>query len=292
MMTDHLSVNTVMDNLDTTAPVISVSQLNELLKKQAVVLDCRFSLADTGLGEKQYREGHIPGAYYFHLDRDLSGQTGPHGGRHPLPDIEALAIKLRDAGVNDITPVVVYDDSRFGFAARSWWLLRYMGHDQTYILDGGFQAWCEAGMNIDRRIPAAKSGRFSPKVNSDWLLNVDDVREAVDSGTYTLVDSREAKRYQGLEEPIDPVAGHIPGALNFPWQEVTDDRGYIKPHNNHRKRWQAVKEKPLAVYCGSGVTACANLLSLFIAGIPAKLYPGSWSDWCSYEDTPKVTHGE
>lgn len=279
-----------MDNHVATAPIISVSQLKDLLNKPyTVVLDCRFSLADTTLGERQYQEGHIPGAYYFHLDRDLSGAKGPHGGRHPLPDPEALTQKLRQAGVNDKTPVVIYDDSRFGFAARAWWLLRYLGHEECYILDGGFKAWCAAGMTVDRRIPAEKSGRFTPQVNSDWLLSCDDIRAALDSGAYTLVDSREAKRYQGLEEPIDPIAGHIPGALNFPWQEVTNDRGYLKSHSNHSERWLSVKDQPLAVYCGSGVTACVNLLSLYIAGIPAKLYAGSWSDWCSYEDTPKVT---
>ncbi len=276
------------------SPIISVSALKDLLKKpknQTVIIDCRFSLADTELGERQYQQGHIPGAYYFHLDRDLSGPRLQHGGRHPLPDPDRLADKLSTAGVNALTPVVIYDDSRFGFAARAWWLLRYLGHDNVAVLDGGYQAWVDAGQAIDKRTPPAKTGRFVPHVREDWILSMDAIRNDRNSATpqLTLIDSREAKRYQGLEEPIDPIAGHIPGALNFPWQEATDEQGFAIPLSAHRTRWQTQQGQTLAVYCGSGVTACANLLSLTLAGIPAKLYPGSWSDWCSYPDTPKQT---
>ena len=278
------------------SPIISVTALKELLKdpsSQAVVIDCRFSLADTSLGEQQYQQGHIPGAHYFHLDRDLSGPKQPNGrgGRHPLPDPEPLTQKLRAAGVNALTPVVVYDDSRFGFAARAWWLLRYLGHEQVAVLDGGYQAWLQAGEAVDKRAPASKAGQFEPAPRRDWIVDIDEIRQDMATATpqLTLIDSREARRYQGFEEPIDPIAGHIPGALNRPWQEVSNEQGFAVSAEAQQARWQGLQGRSLAVYCGSGVTACANLLSLAIAGIPAKLYPGSWSDWCAYPDTPKYT---
>lgn len=274
-----------------TNPIITVTELNNRLKKHksyTVVIDCRFSLADTDLGENQYHKGHIPGAYYFHLDRDLSGKKQVHGGRHPLPDPKQLSVKLGNAGVNTQTPVVVYDDSRFGFAARAWWILNYLGHSNVSVLDGGYKAWRDAGLPIDRRTPPTKAGKFKPRVNSDWTLDVTDIQESLKSNkpNYTLIDSREAKRYQGLEEPIDPIAGHIPGALNFPWQDVSNEQGFFNTADVQKARWQPVKDHPLVIYCGSGVTACVNLLSLAAADIPARLYPGSWSDWCSYPDTP------
>ncbi len=275
------------------SPIISAAQLRQQIDSDTVVLDCRFSLSDTTLGIKQYLAGHIPGAYYFSLDHHLSGPVREHGGRHPLPNAELFAEELRAAGVNSDTRVVVYDSTKFGFAARAWWLIRYLGHQNVAVLDGGYQAWKSAYFPIDRRQPAARHGLFKPTIQKSWVLDAGDVRNRVADKSAILVDSREEKRYLGIEEPIDPIAGHIPGALNYPWQGVTDDYGYIKSEREQKARWKDLPaNKEIVVYCGSGVTACVNLLSMAIAGRTAKLYPGSWSDWCTYEVLPKAVFAQ
>lgn len=251
---------------------------------QLAIADCRFSLADPELGRQQYQTSHIQGAYYLDLNRDLSGSVGKHGGRHPLPNLDELAAKLSAMGVNSDTLVVAYDDSRFAFAARLWWLLRYMGHDRVAVLDGGFQGWLAAGYPVTDIVPPSKQGHFVPQIQPSQVVDIEAVKARKDLPGVLLVDSRESDRYRGEREPIDPIAGHIPGAANYPWQEVTDAQGYLKPITEQRQRWeQAQPAEEIFVYCGSGVTACVNLLSLEMAGIhTGKLYAGSWSDWISY----------
>jgi thiosulfate/3-mercaptopyruvate sulfurtransferase len=241
------------------------------------------------LGQRQYQEGHIPGAYYLDLNQDLSSPVRAHGGRHPLPDPTLLAKKLSAMGIHSEAPegptlVIAYDDSRMAFAARLWWLLRYLGHAQVAVLDGGFAAWKSAGYPLSSDIPAAKAGTFIPDIQTDQFVDIEQVKLQKDLPTVSLIDSREPERYRGEKEPIDPIAGHIPGAINYPWQEVTTEQGYVRAVEEHRDRWATLSPgNEIIVYCGSGVTACVNLFSLELAGIPnAKLYPGSWSDWCSY----------
>jgi thiosulfate/3-mercaptopyruvate sulfurtransferase len=253
---------------------------------QIVIVDCRFALADAELGEKQYQESHIPGAFYLDLNRDLASAVGTHGGRHPLPNIAELADKLSAIGINSAeTLVVVYDDSRLAFASRLWWLLRYMGHSKVALLDGGFSGWKAAGYPVTNTLSEPREGKFVVKLQPDMALDIEAVKERKDLPGAALVDSRESERYEGLREPIDPIAGHIPGAVNYPWQGVTDETGKVRSTSEQKQRWTEVeKAEEIIVYCGSGVTACVNLLSLEIAGIPdAKLYVGSWSDWCSYQ---------
>jgi len=268
--------------------LISAQDLQIIIGKGTVVIDCRFNLMDKTQGITQYRQGHIPGAFYFDLDKDLSSSVQQHGGRHPLPDLERLQEKLRQAGISQHTTVIVYDDSRMAYAARAWWLLKYMGHADVRILNGGFKAWIAINGAQDRREPSAKNGNFKLNIQANWTRD----RQAIlQNPALTLIDSREVRRYQGLEEPIDPIAGHIPNAVNYYWQDVTDEQGLIKPLEWHQQHWTAVKDKhELVVYCGSGVTACVNIFSLYLCGIEAKLYPGSWSDWCSYLPTPEKTH--
>lgn len=272
-------------NQTTASPLISVAELRGQLGKGVLVFDCRFNLATNPSAESGYsvyRQGHIPGAFYLDLEQDLSGPIEQHGGRHPLPSPEAFTQRMRARGLGPITSVVVYDDSRMAYAARAWWLLRYFGHADVRILDGGYRAWIAAGGAADRREPALKQGIFTAHPVVDWTRDYAAIRSAPEN--FTLIDSREPRRYQGIEEPIDPIAGHIPGALNYPWQEVTDDNGFFKPEEWHQQRWAAVRDSnEVTVYCGSGVTACVNLLSLEVSGIAARLYPGSWSDWCSYQ---------
>jgi len=260
---------------------------SNLNNPQLVIVDCRFSLMDRDLGQKQYQESHIEGAYYLDLNLDLSSPVQKHGGRHPLPDFEKLATKLSEIGVTSgETMVVAYDDSRFAFAARLWWLLRYMGHERVAVLDGGFAGWQVQNYVVNAEIPPAKLGKFTPKLRTDWLVDIETVKASKDLpkdvSEVILVDAREGDRYRGEREPIDPIAGHIEGAVNYPWLELTNAQGFVIADQGDR--WEQVKNaEEVIVYCGSGVTACVNLLALKLAGIETgKLYAGSWSDWCSY----------
>jgi thiosulfate/3-mercaptopyruvate sulfurtransferase len=252
--------------------------------ENVVIVDCRFSLADPRLGHQQYLEGHIPGSYYLNLNRDLASPVQPHGGRHPLPEISTLAAKLSRMGVTAQTLVVAYDDSRFTFASRLWWLLKYMGHHRTAILDGGFSAYQAAGLPLTQDIPAQRSGAFVPKLQSTLAVDREGVQRRQAQPNIKLIDSREGDRYRGEREPIDPVAGHIPGAMNYPWRQVTDEEGRLLSPQDLQQYWSEVATaNEIIVYCGSGVTACVNLFALEAAGIQTgKLYVGSWSDWCSY----------
>lgn len=262
---------------------ILVAPTELLQPSDAVIFDCRFSLADPGEGRRLYRAGHIPGAFYLHLDEDLSGLKSSHGGRHPLPAPDAFAAVMAAHGVGRDTPVIAYDDARFAFAARLWWLMRALGYRPPRLLNGGYQAYLAAGGRVETRAPAPAPVAVEAVAGFSGACDIDGVRNAMASGAL-LVDSREARRYAGLEEPIDPVAGHIPGAVNRPWQGVTTAQGQALEEDGLRQHWgDALDAQQLVVYCGSGVTACVNLLSLALLGREdATLYAGSWSDWCSY----------
>lgn len=250
-----------------------------------VVLDCRFALGDAGAGVRAYADGHIPGAHYLHLERDLSGPVGEHGGRHPLPEPGQFADRLARLGIGRTTSVVAYDDNGFAFAARLWWMMRALKYSDVRLLDGGLTAWRDAGGALTGIVPSAKP--VKPPVVGDYggKLDMQGVRKAREAGAL-LVDSRDPPRYQGVEEPIDPVAGHIPGAVNLPWQGVTDAAGYALEFEAQQARLAMLDcDRELVVYCGSGVTACVNLLALHLVGRSgARLYPGSWSDWCSWKE--------
>ncbi|NET45764.1 sulfurtransferase [Okeania sp. SIO2B3] len=262
------------------SPQWLVDHLNE---PDLIIIDCRFSLADPELGQKQYQDAHIPGAFYFDLNQDLSSAVQKHGGRHPLPEPDLLAQKLATIGVKyQETLIVAYDDSRFAFASRLWWLLTYMGHEKFALLDGGFSQW-QKKYPITNEISTPQAGFFEPQIKSKMVVDIETVKAKKDLPEVVLVDSRDSDRYLGKHEPIDPIAGHIPGAVNYPWKQVTDENSLAKV-DEQIQRWEKVKNaEEVIVYCGSGVTACVNLWSLKMAGInTGKLYAGSWSDWCSY----------
>jgi thiosulfate/3-mercaptopyruvate sulfurtransferase len=269
-----------------TYPIVTAAWLHDRASDLDVaIVDCRFALADAELGRLQYSIAHIPGAYYLDLNRDLSSPVGTHGGRHPLPDPSVFENKLAAIGISDRTLVVAYDDSRFAFAARLWWLMRYFGHDRVAVLDGGYSNWVEADYPVTADLPEPVTrGNVRLQPQPERIVDIERVRSIQDSSAQILIDSREADRYLGKTEPIDPRAGHIPGAVNYPWQGVSAPDGFVLPIDRQRERWAAISpELEPIVYCGSGVTACVNLLSLELAGISsAKLYPGSWSDWCSW----------
>ncbi|MBD1913597.1 MULTISPECIES: sulfurtransferase [unclassified Leptolyngbya] len=277
-----------------TSTLVSATWLKDHISEpNLIIVDCRFSLDNPALGRIQYEEGHIPGAVYFDLNQDLSSVPQKHGGRHPLPDLADLVNKLAAAGISSEdtdhpSHVVVYDDSRFAFAARFWWLLRYLGHERVSLLDGGFQGWQKAGFPMTTDLPTSSVGQFRPRIQQDWVVDREQVQMAQTHSSVVLVDSRTGDRYRGEFEPIDPIAGHIPGAVNYSWLEVTDEQGYGRSPEEQQQRWAGLpEESDLIVYCGSGVTACVNLLSLQLAGRPeGRLYAGSWSDWCSYLISP------
>jgi thiosulfate/3-mercaptopyruvate sulfurtransferase len=252
-------------------------------QRDAVILDCRFSLADPRAGRDLYTQGHIPGAHYLDLNGDLAAAPAKHGGRHPLPDPGVFAATLAACGVGPDTEVIAYDDSRMAFAARLWWLMRALGYRLPRLLNGGYRGYLQAGGEVDAAIPRREAGNVVSGRRFSGYCDIAGVREAQLQGAL-LIDSREPRRYAGLEEPIDPIAGHIPGAVNRPWQGVTSDAGLVLDTASQRAHWgEALAAEHLVVYCGSGVTACVNLFSLALLGREnATLYAGSWSDWCSY----------
>lgn len=263
-----------------------------------VVVDCRFNLADPEAGRRAFHEGHIPGARYAHLDEDLAGPVTPTSGRHPLPDPERLAQTLGGWGINNVTQVVAYDDAGGAIAARLWWLLRWLGHRACAVLDGGLPAWRGQDLPLDREIPAPHPTIFSVLhedalswVDSDYLL-ADRV-----SGDSLVIDARTPARYRGEQEPIDPVAGHIPGAVNLPYEGNLDNEGRFMDPQALRERFAAVlgeRSAASAVHmCGSGVTACHNLLAMEAAGLAgSRLYAGSWSEWIRDPSRPMATGEE
>lgn len=253
-----------------------------------VIIDCRFDLMNPAAGRTLYAESHLPGAFYLDLNQDLSSPISRHGGRHPFPDLETLTQKLRNCGVKESTTVVAYDDNKGAFAARLWYLCHYIGHTKVKILNGGFSAWKAAGLPMTTEVPTAQDGTLALNAVTGKILDYAQIKAISDHRpeNVVLIDSREEARYRGEIEPIDPIAGHIPGAENLPWMSAVDAQGFFLPPEKQRERWAALLQEGQqpVVYCGSGVTACVNLLSLALIGRDdAKLYAGSWSDWCSYQ---------
>jgi thiosulfate/3-mercaptopyruvate sulfurtransferase len=254
-----------------------------------VVIDCRFDLSRPQWGEQAYAAGHIPCARYAHLDRDLSGEHTPSTGRHPLPAPAALAASFGGFGIADATQVVAYDQGPGAYAARLWWLLRWLGHRQVAVLNGGFAAWERAGLPVSRAPATVVPARFNPRPADDMVVSTAALEGALAAGRLArgeplLVDARSADRFAGENETIDPVAGHIPGAHNHPYAWNHDSDGRFLAPAELRRRWLATlgtrAPTALVAMCGSGVTACHDLLALEAAGLPgARLYAGSWSEW-------------
>lgn len=276
--------------------IISPERLYSLLQEgDGIVIDCRFNLGEPISGKTAYMEGHIPGAYYLDLEQDLSSEKRPdgHGGRHPLPNISLLADKLSRIGVTAGKPVIGYDDQGGAMASRLWWLLTFMGHDEAYVLNGGFAGWKAAGYPVTAELPKEPDSPagFAPRVREELVVTADYIlanKQRIDSGKVVLIDSREESRYRGAAEPIDKKAGHIPGAQHWFWKGNLDAEGRFRPVKSQMERFERLQgAEEIIVYCGSGVTACPNVLSLREAGFKnVKLYAGSWSDWISDPDRP------
>ncbi|MEU6234927.1 sulfurtransferase [Kitasatospora sp. NPDC047058] len=270
-------------------PLVSVAGLQEALgsARPPVLLDVRWQLGGPP-GIEDYTAGHLPGAHFVALDADLAAPAGPpgQGGRHPLPDVEDFGAALRRFGVSADRPVVVYDGATSLAAARAWWLLRWAGHRDVRVLDGGFAAWQAAGLPVTAEVPVPEEGDFKPVPGQ--LPTVDGDGAAAWARSGLLLDARAGERYRGETEPIDPRAGHIPGAVSAPTTGNVGPDGRFLPAPELAERFRALGagEQPTAVYCGSGVTAAHQILALAVAGVPATLYPGSWSEWSSDESRP------
>jgi thiosulfate/3-mercaptopyruvate sulfurtransferase len=265
--------------------IISAQELaSHLGAPDWAVVDCRFDLKQPDWGYENYQQYHIPGAVYAHLDRDLSAPITSETGRHPLPDPEEMARRLGNWGIDNRTQVVVYDTSGSAYAARLWWQLRFLGHEQVAVLDGGFQHWQQAGLPLSTGIETRPPAVFIPHPNWQMVAATGEIVAVGSNPDYCLIDARSPERYRGEQEPIDPVAGHIPGAVNRFHGANLDKEGTFLPPTALREQFQQLIDSTppqhVIVYCGSGVTSCHHILAMEIAGFPpARLYAGSWSEW-------------
>jgi thiosulfate/3-mercaptopyruvate sulfurtransferase len=260
-----------------------------------VVFDCRHDLTDTTRGRKDYATSHIPGARFLHLDEDLSAPKTGANGRHPLPDPQGLMEKLGRAGVDSRKQVVAYDAQGGMMAARLWWLLRWLGHLPVAVLDGGWNQWIAEGRPQRAEVPQPQPARFSGKPSKSWV-GADFVRARLDDPGTVLVDARAPDRFRGQNETLDPVGGRIPDARNRYFRDNLDASGRFKAPEALKQEFETVLgpggAENVVNYCGSGVSACHNLLAMEIAGLRgARLYPGSWSEWCADPSRP-IARGE
>ena len=258
------------------------------------IVDCRFDIGDAGHGGRQYLEGHIPGARYAHLDKHLSGPKTGTNGRHPLPEPGVLRRDLGLFGIGPNTQVVAYDADNSTYAARLWWLLRWLGHDAAAVLDGGYARWCREGHPVQSGAETSEPKHLQGEPYEGWWLGVNEVAHGLHDQDRLLVDSRSNERYRGINETIDRTGGHIPGAANYFFMENLAPDKTFKTPEQLREQWGPVLDGrapgELVLYCGSGVTACNNLLALAHAGLPgARLYPGSWSEWSADPARPTAT---
>jgi thiosulfate/3-mercaptopyruvate sulfurtransferase len=272
--------------------LVSAADLHaQLASPELAVVDCRFDLRDPGAGERAFATSHIAGAVYAHLDRDLSDLTRAGRGRHPLPEADAFCATLSRWGITPRHQVVAYDAGDGAHAARLWWMLRMLGHERTAVLDGGLAGWVTSGYGLDTSPPRPRSGKYSARFDVRAMASTAVVAARLASGNGVLLDARSAERFRGEVEPIDPVAGHIPGAANRHFASNLAADGRFKPPGALAEEFRSLLgETPagdVLLMCGSGVTACHNLLAMEHAGLRgARVYAGSWSEWISDRSRP------
>jgi thiosulfate/3-mercaptopyruvate sulfurtransferase len=279
------------------ATLIGAHELAQHLDDQDwVIVDCRHDLVNRDFGREAYARGHLPGARFLHLDEDLSGPMTGRNGRHPLPDPVRLAQRLGEVGIGNHTQVVAYDDASGMFAARLWWLMRWMGHRRVAVLDGGLVGWCEAAQALTQYLPPDRPQTFVPALQASFV-DAAYVLDHLAKPEMMLVDARSPDRYRGENETLDPVGGHIPGAINRFFRDNLGAHGRFKQASVLREEFGALLKghdaRRVVHQCGSGVTACHNLLAMESAGLTgSRLYAGSWSEWCADESRPIATGSE
>lgn len=277
-------------------PLVSADELGARIANSRLrVLDCRFSLQEPAAGRAAYETAHIPGAVYADLDKDLAAAPRPGSGRHPLPEPDELAMTFGGMGIDSDVHVVVYDDSSGALAARAWWLLRWLGHVDVSLLDGGFSAWQRMQGPVEAGAVRVTSRDFAAAPQDGMLLQTNEIVAGLGGpGDLPLVDARDSARFSGASEPIDRIAGHVPGAINWPFSENLDASGLWKEPAELRRAWKRVLgsdlSAPWGVMCGSGVTACHHVVSALVAGLrEPRLYVGSWSEWIADPERPVAT---
>lgn len=256
--------------------------------KNIVIVDCRFNLMDKEYGKKSYEKGHIKGAKRVDIETELSSIVKKHGGRHPLPSVRELKNTFENIGISNDSVVISYDEGDLAGASILWWILKYLGHEKAYVLDGGLEAFKELGGEISTENEKSNKGKLDISIQEHMKVDMEYVRERLENENVVIIDSREYKRYIGEFELVDKKAGHIPGAVNYFWMDILekdDDKLYLKSQNELKKQFAELMDyDEVIVYCGSGITACPNSLALSEAGIRHKLYVGSFSDWISYDE--------
>ena len=273
------------------SPLINTEQLaRDIDHPSCVVVDTRHDLANPQWGREAYSSGHLPGALYFSIDHDLAAAKTGKNGRHPLPTPDAFAKTLGEKGIDRNTKVVIYDQGSAMFVGRFWWMLRWLGHEEVYVLDGGYARWIQEGRPVDTAIPAREPREYIAAPRDSMRISMLDTRNAISSPEMRIIDARAPERFRGEVEPIDPVAGHIPGAINRPFSQNLRD-GVFKPAAELRADFEALlagRDPQHVIHqCGSGVSALANMIAMEHAGLTgSKLYAGSWSEWCAHEENP------
>ncbi len=275
--------------------IISVEELNNNLNtKDWFIFDCRFLLKDPEGGLKLFNKGHIPGAQFADMDKDLASPMTPTSGRHPLPNPRHLVKKLQSWGVNNSSQVICYDDMSGAFAARLWWLIKWLGHHDVAVLDGGIDKWTESGLALETDVQQRAAGSFVGEENDEMWVSIEFVEKQFQENNIHLLDARSSDRFTAKDTKTDPVAGHIPGAMSFPFAENLSKQGVFLSEEELRKRFTPIisnaENKEVINMCGSGVTACHNILAMSVAGLPmTRLYVGSWSEWIKDKTRPVAT---
>ncbi|WP_434777164.1 sulfurtransferase [Neisseria sp. Ec49-e6-T10] len=257
-------------------------------KSRLIIVDCRHQLADVTWGQSAYEQGHIPNAVFLHLDHDLSGQKTGKNGRHPLPDKQDFVHTLGRVGIDNQTHIIAYDDGSMMYAARLWWLARFVGHEAIQVLDGGLPAWLAQNGSIQKHIPVMNVRQFDIQPSLEKVVDAAFVFANIKEKAYQLIDARSADRFRGENETMDPKGGHIPGAKNRCFKDNLQENGLMKSPKALKKEWGNYGDSALHIHqCGSGVSACVNILAQAYAGLPSgQLYAGSWSQWCADDQYP------
>lgn len=271
--------------------IVTADWLNENINREDMaILDCRFDLSNPNYGEESYRKSHIKNAVFVDLEKDLTGKKGEHGGRHPLPDMNVFAKRMEDLGVSDNSTVVIYDEGDIQSASRLWWMLKYIGKDNVYVLEGGLKVWSESGYETSTEVVIpSKKGELTVNIKPGMRCDVNFVKESIEKENTIIVDSRSKERYLGLVEPVDKKAGHIPGAVNYFWHDILDG-DKLKDKEKLEERFKDLRKYDnIIVHCGSGITACPNILAMDEIGLKSIHYAGAWSDWISYDENPVIS---
>ena len=275
--------------------IISAQELNKNLNNTSfIIFDCRCDITDKSYGVQAYNEGHIENSIFVDVDTDLASEKQQGTGRHPLPKVETFCDKLSHWGMDNNKQVIIYDDAGGAFAGRMWWMLRWLGHEDVAVLDGGLNSWVKNGNKLITSPTLFKKSYFEPTINNEMIATLRDVENAQHVLNTILLDARSKERYEGISDPVDPIAGHVPGAISHPLGTNLDRTGKFKDKeelkHNFDKISHDLKEKEIISMSGSGITACHNILALEIAGIKnAKLYVGSWSEWITDPNRTVVT---